>query len=716
MAWLRKQAGRRDHPRRPGLRRHHRALAELAADPARATCTPPSRAPAPTASSSPPDAIAAGAVAVLTDPDGRRRGRPPGRTRSSSSSDPRALLGRLAARVYGDPATALRMIGVTGTQGKTTTTRLAESGLQRAGVRSAVIGTVGTRVAGDRRQDRPDDAGGARPARPVRDDARARRGRLRDGGVQPRAGDGPGRRRGLRRRRLHQPRPRPPRLPRRRRGLLPRPRPRCSPPSGPGWAWSTSTTSTAAGWLAEATIPMRTFSLTGRDADWRAVDVELDGRPARRSRCSAPTASRSTPASRCPATSTSPTRSPRSPRRPRPGFDTGRVAAGIAAGGGVPGRLERVDAGQDFVVVVDYAHKPDAVEAALADAAAADRRPGDRRDRRRRRPRPRQAPDHGRDRRAARRRARGHRRQPAHRGPGGDPGRGPGGRARRGGAEVLEVGDRRAAIREAVRRAAPGDIVLVAGKGHETGQEIAGVVHPFDDREVARRASARSWPPDDPADPRRDRRRRRGRRVDGDPATVVTGPAFVDSRAVVPGGLFVAVAGEHVDGHDVRRAAPSPPAPPPCSAPGRPGVPAVVVDDPVAALGLLARHVLDRLPDVTVLALTGSPGQDRHQGLPRPGARPPPARRSPPPATSTTSSACRSPCCGPTPTTRVPRRRDGRPRRRPHRLPVPDRAARRRRGAQRRHRPPRRVRQPRGDRAGQGRDRRGARPPTASPC
>jgi UDP-N-acetylmuramoyl-L-alanyl-D-glutamate--2,6-diaminopimelate ligase len=53
-------------------------------------------------------------------------------------------------------------------------------------------------------------------------------------------------------------------------------------------------------------------------------------------------------------------------------------------------------------------------------------------------------------------------------------------------AEVHEVPDREAAIRTAVLRAAPGDSVLIAGKGHESGQEVAGVVHPFDDREVAR--------------------------------------------------------------------------------------------------------------------------------------------------------------------------------------------------------------------------------------
>ncbi|EMR03540.1 UDP-N-acetylmuramoyl-L-alanyl-D-glutamate--2,6-diaminopimelate ligase [Cesiribacter andamanensis] len=50
--------------------------------------------------------------------------------------------------------------------------------------------------------------------------------------------------------------------------------------------------------------------------------------------------------------------------------------------------------------------------------------------------------------------------------------------------KVISILDRREAIRTACMMAEPGDIILVAGKGHETYQEIAGVKHPFDDREV----------------------------------------------------------------------------------------------------------------------------------------------------------------------------------------------------------------------------------------
>ena len=88
----------------------------------------------------------------------------------------------------------------------------------------------------------------------------------------------------------------------------------------------------------------------------------------------------------------------------------------------------------------------------------------------------------------------------------------------------------------------------------------------------------------------------------------VTGPAFVDSRLVEPGGLFVAVPGEHVDGHDYAgRAVAAGAAAVLGSRPT--GVPTVVVTDPVEALGRLARHVVDRLEVLTLVALTGSQGK-----------------------------------------------------------------------------------------------------------
>lgn len=89
---------------------------------------------------------------------------------------------------------------------------------------------------------------------------------------------------------------------------------------------------------------------------------------------------------------------------------------------------------------------------------------------------------------------------------------------------------------------------------------------------------------------------------------VVVGGAFVDTRTPEDGGLFVAVAGERVDGHDLAGAAGDAGAVAVLGS--RPTeLPTVVVDDVTAALGLLARHVVDQLPEVVVLAMTGSQGK-----------------------------------------------------------------------------------------------------------
>lgn len=95
---------------------------------------------------------------------------------------------------------------------------------------------------------------------------------------------------------------------------------------------------------------------------------------------------------------------------------------------------------------------------------------------------------------------------------------------------------------------------------------------------------------------------------DGHPGVQVSAAAFIDTRTPVEGGLFVAVVGERVDGHDL--AATAVEAGAVAVLGSRPtGQPTVVVDDVVAALGRLARHVVESLPDLTVLALTGSQGK-----------------------------------------------------------------------------------------------------------
>jgi UDP-N-acetylmuramoyl-tripeptide--D-alanyl-D-alanine ligase len=99
-----------------------------------------------------------------------------------------------------------------------------------------------------------------------------------------------------------------------------------------------------------------------------------------------------------------------------------------------------------------------------------------------------------------------------------------------------------------------------------------------------------------------------------DPSVVVTGPAVIDSRQVSPGGLFAALPGEHADGHDFAAAAIAAGATIVLAT--RPvGVPALIVTDVPAALGKLARALVDRLPGLTIAGITGSAGKTTTKDL-----------------------------------------------------------------------------------------------------
>lgn len=168
------------------------------------------------------------------------------------------------------------------------------------------------------------------------------------------------------------------------------------------------------------------------------------------------------------------------------GIGSDAIAEGLAGVGTVEGHVEAVDVGQDFRVVVDYAHTARALEAVLQSARRAA----------------------GPDGRVIGVFGCGGGRDPSKRGPMGlaassvadvvvvtsDNPRNEDPDAiiasilegATGGAEVIVEPDRRAAIALAFGRATAGDVVVIAGKGHETGQTIGDRVLPFDDREVSR--------------------------------------------------------------------------------------------------------------------------------------------------------------------------------------------------------------------------------------
>jgi len=428
------------------------------------------------------DAAAAGAVAVLTDPAGAPAAAAAGLP-ALVVADPRARLGFAAARVYGDPTASLTVIGVTGTAGKTSTTYLIESGLRAAGHRTGLIGTVETRLGDE-----------------VIDSVR----------TTPEATDlqalfAVGRERGL-----------------------------------TAVAMEVSSHALALGRVTGTRFAVGGFTNFGldhldfhRDADeYFAAKAQLfDGR------CAVEVINLDDPAlapligehtltysaSGDPSatwyaldvvaadfaqrfTAVGPygvrvTGSVLLPGRHNVanallalaclvavGVDPVVAARGIGEARGVPGRLERVPAPGPVTGFVDYAHKPDAVTAALRAlrenssgrvicviGAGGDRDPGKR-------------PVMG---AAAAKEAdvvvvtddNPRSEDPAAIRAQVLAGAGP---------DAIEVPGRRAAIEEAVRLAEPGDVVAVLGKGHERGQEVGDEVLPFDDRvELAAALAAR---------------------------------------------------------------------------------------------------------------------------------------------------------------------------------------------------------------------------------
>lgn len=168
--------------------------------------------------------------------------------------------------------------------------------------------------------------------------------------------------------------------------------------------------------------------------------------------------------------------------------------------------------------------------------------------------------------------------------------------------------DRARAIAQAIAAAAPQDVVLLAGKGHEDYQEVAGVKHPFADQAHAQAALdareadvsmfplhvAAGW--------------LKGRLV-GDGNTIVQ-RVHTDTRTLQPGDLFVALKGERFDANDFIADARAKGAVAAIAHPGKlpAGMPGIEVDDSKLALGALAAAWRAQF-DLPLIAVTGSNGK-----------------------------------------------------------------------------------------------------------
>jgi UDP-N-acetylmuramoyl-L-alanyl-D-glutamate--2,6-diaminopimelate ligase len=438
------------------------------------------------------DAVALGAAAVLTDPAGAETAAAHG-VPVLVADDPRGVLGAVASFVYGDPSHDLTVVGITGTNGKTTTSYLVDAGFRAAGHLTGVIGTVGTRIG--------DDVVPTVRTTPEATDVHALLAVMRERGVTAVTMEVSshalrlGRVDGVRfavagftnlspdhldfhtdmddyfdaKAELFVPA-------RTDRGVV------CIDDV---WGQRMLERATAAG------IPCSTYASGRTDATWTAAKVvSVPGGSVLRA--VGPDGADVPVEVHLPGAFNVANAVGAVALLVAAGVDPLVAADGVAACPGVPGRMERVpdpDLARGLFAYVDYAHTPDAVERALVAAREV----------------------------ASARGARG--RVVVVLGAGGD--RDPHKRFAMGvaaahgadvvvvtddnprnedpaeirreilrgagtvvGSRLLEVADRRTAIATAVGRAGEGDVVLVLGKGHEQGQEVAGTVTPFDDRVV----------------------------------------------------------------------------------------------------------------------------------------------------------------------------------------------------------------------------------------
>ncbi|MFI9647521.1 UDP-N-acetylmuramoyl-L-alanyl-D-glutamate--2,6-diaminopimelate ligase [Streptomyces sp. NPDC052040] len=433
-------------------------------------------------------AASLGAVAVLTDPTGAERAAGTGLP-VLVADDPRARMGELAVTIYGSPGRDLLQIGITGTSGKTTTAYLVEGGLRTARS-TGLIGTVEMRIGDERIK--------SERTTPEATDLQALFAVMRERGVEAVAMEVSSHALVLGRvdgcvfdiavftnlspehmefhsdmEDYYRAKAQLFTEKRSRRGVV-----NLDDEYGRRLA-------------KEAGVPVVTYSAEGHpDADWRAEDVRV-GRLDSVFTVAGPEGLRITAKSPLPGPFNVANTLAAIVALAEAGLDPQSAADGVAAVPGVPGRLERVDAGQPYLAVVDYAHKTDAVESVLRALRKVTEGSlhvvlgcGGDRDTTKRGPmgaaiarladtavltsdNPRSEDPLA----ILATMLQGAASVPAH---------------ERGEVQVFE--DRAAAIAAAVARAQPGDTVLVAGKGHEQGQDIAGVVRPFDDRQVLREA------------------------------------------------------------------------------------------------------------------------------------------------------------------------------------------------------------------------------------